>query len=198
MYVYSRGLNRLRWAGRLAGHVLVAVMPITAFGRALALCPRTHPANGHPGRAHHAKRAVGLTAPAADFVLLTVCGLTAGETQSLELTCAVEIPSCHDAIGRGLSHSALRAWSPSHQPCHSPLAGRSQLGESHLDGQLDWTRGCWVSCKQHTVTGLPVCTWVASSGMDMSMCLGVDMGGGMDSTAARSTCSRAQPSDPPR
>lgn len=57
MYVYSRGLNRLRWAGRLAGHVLVAVMPITAFGRALALCPRTHPANGHPGRAHHAKRA---------------------------------------------------------------------------------------------------------------------------------------------
>lgn len=62
MYVYSRGLNRLRWAGRLAGHVLVAVMPITAFGRALALCPRTHPANGHPGRAQHAKRAVGLTA----------------------------------------------------------------------------------------------------------------------------------------
>lgn len=30
------------------------------------------------------------------------------------------------------------------------------------------------------------------------MCLGVDMGNGMDSTAARSTCSRAQPSDPPR
>lgn len=57
VYVYSLGLNRLRWAGRLEGHVLVAVLPITAFGRALVLCPRTHPANGHPGRAHHAKRA---------------------------------------------------------------------------------------------------------------------------------------------
>jgi len=62
VYVYSRGLNRLRWAGRLEGHVLVAVLPITAFGWALALCPRTHPANGHPRRAHHTKRA-GLDIP---------------------------------------------------------------------------------------------------------------------------------------
>lgn len=78
MYVYSRGLNRLRWAGRLAGHVLVAVMLITAFGRALVLRPRTHPANGHPGRVHHAKRAGLDDLPAADFVLSTVCGLAAG------------------------------------------------------------------------------------------------------------------------
>lgn len=120
MYVYSRGLNRLRRAGRLAGHVLVAVMPITAFGRALALCPRTHPANGHPGRAHPRQKSWARQSPAADFVLLTVCGLTAWETQFLELTCAVGIPSCHDAIGRGLSHSALQAWAPSHQPCQSP------------------------------------------------------------------------------
>lgn len=87
---------------------------------------------------------------------------------------------------------------PHHTSRATPLADRRQLGESHLDGQPDWTGGCWISCKQHTVTGSPACTWVASSGMDMSMCLGVDMGNGMDSTAARSTCSRAQPSDPPR
>lgn len=106
VYVYSRGLNRLRWAGRLEGHVLVAVLPITAFGRALALCPRTHPANGHPGRTHHAQRA-GLAIPQRqNFVLLTVCGLTAGKSPSRELR-ADEIPSCHDAIGKELSHSAV-------------------------------------------------------------------------------------------
>lgn len=154
MYVYSRGLNRLRWAGRLAGHVLVAVMPITAFGRALALCPRTHPANGHPGRAHHAKRAVGLTASSGR--LCTFDRLRAdGRGNPIS---GAHLRGRDSVLSRcnwqkRLSHSALQAWAPSHQPCHSSCRPQAAwrvapgwptgLDRRMLD-LLQTTHGHWV------------------------------------------------------
>ena len=108
VYVYSLGLNRLRWAGRLEGHVLVAVLPITGFGRALALCPRTHPANGHPGRRTPRQKSWARHPSAARLCTFDHLRADSRGNTSLDLTCAVEIPSCHDAIGEG----AVRLSSP--------------------------------------------------------------------------------------